>query len=42
MKVMLQSPCIKDHMKTIGIDQLLRNNAIYEHKYIQNIKKLYK
>ena len=33
---------LKDHVKTIGIDQSLSNNAKYEHKCIQNIKKLYK
>ena len=39
---MLQSPCLKDNVKTIGIDQSLSNNDIFEHKYLQNIKKLYK
>ena len=39
---MLQSPCYKDHVQTIGIDQSLSNNAIYEHKCLQNTKKLYK
>ena len=29
-------------MKTIGIDQSLSNNAWYEHKCLQKIKKLYK
>ena len=29
-------------MKTIGIGQYLINNALYEHKCLQNIKKLYK
>ena len=29
-------------MKTIGIYQSLRNNALFEHKCLQNIKKLYK
>ena len=29
-------------MKTIGIDQSLRKNALFEHKCLQNIKKLYK
>ena len=33
---------MKDHVQTIGIDQSLSNNAIYEHKCIENIKKLYK
>ena len=38
----LQSPRLKDHVETIGIDQSLSNNALYEHKCLQNIKKLYK
>ena len=29
-------------MKTIGIDQLLSNNALFEHRFIQNINILYK
>ena len=39
---MLQSPHLKDYVKTIGIEQSLGNNALFEHKCIQNIKKLYK
>ena len=39
---MLQSPRLKDHVQTIGIDQSLSKNAPYEHKCLQNIKKLYK
>ena len=39
---MLQSPRLKDHAKTIGIDQSLRKNAIYEHKCLENIKNIYK
>ena len=42
LKGMLQSARLKDHVHTIGIDQYLRNNALYEHKCIENIKKLYK
>ena len=42
LKVMLQSPRLKYHVQTIGIDQSLSNNAIYEHKCLENIKKLYK
>ena len=42
LKGMLQSPRLKYHVKTIGIYQSLSNNALYEHKCIQNIKKLYK
>ena len=39
---MLQSPCLKHNMKTIDIDQSLSNNAICEHKCLQNVKTLYK
>ena len=42
LKGMLQSPRLKDRVKTIGIDQSLSNNALFEHKFLQNIKKLYK
>ena len=39
---MLKSPRLKYHVQTIGIDQSLSNNAIYKHKYLENITKLYK
>ena len=39
---MLKSPQLKDYLQTIGIDQSLSNNDIYEHKCLENIKKLYK
>ena len=39
---MLQSPRLEDHVQTIDIDQSLRNNDIYEHKCLENIKALYK
>ena len=42
IKGMLQSPRLKDHVHTIGIHPSLSNNAVYEHKYIENIKRLYK
>ena len=42
LKGMLQPSKIKDHIQTIGIDQSLINNALYEHKCLENIKKLYK
>ena len=42
LKGMLQSPRLKYHVQTIGIDQSLSNNAIYEHKCLENIKILYK
>ena len=38
---MLQSPHLEDHVKTIGIDQLLCNMSSFEHKYLNNIKKIY-
>ena len=38
---MLQSPRIEDHMKTIGIDQSLCNRSSFEHKCVNNIKKIY-
>ena len=39
---MLKSPCLKDNVKNIGIDQVLSKNAIFEYKCLQNIKKLSK
>ena len=39
---MLQSSNLKDHVKTIGIDQSLSNIALFEHRCHQNINKLYK
>ena len=42
LKVMLQSMRLKYHVQTIGIDQSLSKNALYEHKCLENIKKLYK
>ena len=41
LKDMLQSPRLKVHVHTIDIDQSLSNNSIYEHKCLENIKKLY-
>ena len=41
-KGMLQSPRLKYHVHTIGIDLSLSNNAIYEHKCLESIKKIYK
>ena len=41
IKGMLKSLRLKYHMKTIGIDQSLRNSAIFKHRCLQNIKKLY-
>ena len=39
---MFQSPLLKAHVQTIGIDPSLSNNNIYEHKCLENIKILYK
>ena len=40
---MLKLPRLKYHVQIIGIEKYLRNNDIYEHKYIENIKNnLYK
>ena len=39
LKGMLQPSGIEDHVQTIGIDQSLSLNAIYEHKCLENIKK---
>ena len=39
LKGMLQSPRLKYHVQTIGIDSSLSNNAIYEHKFIETSKK---
>ena len=41
LKGMLQFPRIKYHMKTISIDQLLSNEVSFEHKCLNNIKKIY-
>ena len=42
LKGMLQSPRLKYHVQTIYIDPSLSKNNIYEHKCLENIKKLYK
>ena len=39
IKGMLQSPRLKYHLQTIGIEPLLSNNTIYEHKFLENTKK---
>ena len=41
IKGMLQSPHLKYHMKTIGIDQSVSNGASFEHKCLNNIKNIY-
>ena len=42
LKGMLQSTRLKYHVGIIGIDPSLSKNDIFEHKCLQNIKKLYK
>ena len=42
IKVVLQSLRLKYQVKTIGIDQSLRNSALFIHICLQNINKLYK
>ena len=42
LKGMLQSLRLKYHVQTIGIDTSLSNNDIYEHKFLENIKYIYK
>ena len=41
IKGMLQSSRLEYLMKTIGIDQSLSNRPSVEHKYFNNIKKIY-
>ena len=41
VKGMLQSPCLEDHMNTIGIDQSLCKGYPFEHKWLNNIKNIY-
>ena len=42
IKGMFLSPRLKYHVHYIGIDQSLRNSSLYEHKCLENIKKLHK
>ena len=41
MKGMLESTRLKDHMKTVGIDQSVSNGASFEQKWLNNIKNVY-
>ena len=41
IKCMLQSSRLEDHMKNIGIDQSLYIRSSFEHKCMNNIKKIY-
>ena len=34
----LQSPRLKDLVQTIGVDQYLSNNDLYQHKYLEKSK----
>ena len=38
---MLQSSRLEDHMKTIGIDQSSFARSYFEHRCMNNIKKIY-
>ena len=38
---MLQSSHLEDHMKTIGIDQSSFTRSSFEHRCMNNIKKIY-
>ena len=40
-KGMLKSPHLEDHMKNIGFDQSLYYRSSFEHKCLNNIKKMY-
>ena len=42
IKGFLHSERLKQHMVTIGVEKSLSNSAIYEHRCLENIKKLYK
>ena len=41
LKCMLQSSRLEDHMKTIGIDKSLCSMSSFEHKFMNNIKKIF-
>ena len=41
LKGVLQLLCLKYPMKTIGTDNLVRNIASFEQKYLNNIKNIY-
>ena len=41
LKGLFQLDLLKQHMVTIGIDQQLSNCTVYEHRCLENIKKLY-
>ena len=41
IKCLLQSSRLEDHMKTIGIDQFSFARSSFEHRCMNNIKKIY-
>ena len=40
LEVTFQSEQLEQHISTIGLYQLLSKSALYEHKRLENIKKL--
>ena len=42
IKGLFQSELLKQHMVTIGVDQLLSDSTIHEHRCMEKIKKLNK
>ena len=42
LKGLLQSELLKQHMVVLGVVQSLSNSALYKHRCLGNIKKLYK
>ena len=41
IKCMLQASRLEDHTETIGIEKLLSTRSSFEHKFLNNIKKVY-
>ena len=41
LKGLFQLPRLKDHTKTIGVDQSVCKRAYFEHKCLNNIKNIY-
>ena len=41
IKCLLQSSRLEDHMKTIVVDQSSFTRSSFEHRYMNNIKKIY-
>ena len=40
IKGLVKSKLLKQHMVIIVVDQLLSNSALYEHRCLENIKKI--